>query len=209
MIRLAISVEGQTEEEFVNGVLAEHLRGLGVEPQPIKVGGRGGSVSVERLAPEMATLYWSFDFVTSLVDFYGFRRRGTGETVEQLETRINEEVRKAIGRSWDQSRAFAYVQRHEFEGLLFSDTGAFAELTEASADSIAALRAIRAGFPTPEDIDDGRETAPGRRITGLIPRYRKRLHGPLVAIATGLEKMRAECPRFAAWVTRLEALAEG
>ena len=29
MIRLAIVVEGQTEEEFVNRVLAEHLRARG------------------------------------------------------------------------------------------------------------------------------------------------------------------------------------
>ena len=100
MIRLAISVEGQTEEEFVKEVLADHLRDLGVEPQPIKAGGRGGNVSVERLASEMAKLYWSFDFVTSLVDFYGFLRRKASETVDQLETRINEEVDRTIGREW-------------------------------------------------------------------------------------------------------------
>ena len=34
MIRLAILVEGQTEEEFVKSVLADHLRGSGLEPTP-------------------------------------------------------------------------------------------------------------------------------------------------------------------------------
>ena len=108
--------------------------------------------------------------------------------------------------SGDRSRVFAYVQRHEFEGLLFSDVSVFADLTEASQDSMEALRGIRTEFRTPEDINDGRETAPGKRITGLIPRYRKSIHGPLIAMATGLEKVRAECPRFDAWVMRLEAL---
>ena len=37
MIRLAISVEGPTEEEFVNNLLADHLRARGVEPQPIRI----------------------------------------------------------------------------------------------------------------------------------------------------------------------------
>lgn len=57
MIRLAISVEGRTEEEFVNGVLAEHLRVRQVEATPILVGRAfgntgGGNVSVQRLAAD-------------------------------------------------------------------------------------------------------------------------------------------------------------
>ena len=81
MTRLAVSVEGQTEEEFVKNVLAEHLRGCHVEATPILVGrvrGRtgGGNVSVHRLASDMAMLFGGFDFVTSLVDFYGFLGKG-------------------------------------------------------------------------------------------------------------------------------------
>ena len=49
----------------------------GVEPQPVLIG-TGGNVTVERLTSDMATLYWSFDAVTSLVDFYGFVTRPTG-----------------------------------------------------------------------------------------------------------------------------------
>ena len=70
MIRLAVSVEGQTEEEFVKRVLDEHLRPLGVAPEPILI---GGSVTVRRLAFDMALLYQSHDSVTSLVDFYSNR----------------------------------------------------------------------------------------------------------------------------------------
>ncbi len=47
MIRLAISVEGRTEEEFVNNLLADHLRARGVEPQPILL---NGNVTIERVA---------------------------------------------------------------------------------------------------------------------------------------------------------------
>ena len=42
MIRLAISVEGRAEEEFVKQFLADHLRERGVEPTPILLGSARG-----------------------------------------------------------------------------------------------------------------------------------------------------------------------
>ena len=75
MIRLAISVEGETERDFVNSVLVERLRPIGIEPKPIPLGGRGGSITVPRVITEMANLAWSHDAVTSLVDYYGLRRK--------------------------------------------------------------------------------------------------------------------------------------
>ena len=59
MTRLAVSVEGQTEEEFVKQVLAEHLRERQVESTPIvqgraRGGPGGGNVSSDRLVAEMA-----------------------------------------------------------------------------------------------------------------------------------------------------------
>ena len=70
MIRLAISVEGQTEEEFSKAVLTTHLRLHGIEAQPILLGRArgggpgGGAVSVDRLASEMVHLLRSFDVVS-------------------------------------------------------------------------------------------------------------------------------------------------
>ena len=205
MIRLAISVEGQTEERFVNKVLADHLRPKGVEPQPILLGGSGGDVTVERLAADMANLFRSFDFVTSLVDFYGFRGKGSA-TPDELEKRIDEKINSNIQRSWDQTRVFSYVQQYEFEGLLFSDVSVFAGLIDVPDGSVEALRTIRSRFPTPEDINDSSDTAPSKRIVKLIPRYQKVVDGYVVAKEIGLDAICAECPRFNAWVTRLESL---
>ena len=209
MIRVAISVEGPTEEEFSKGVLATHLRSHGIEAQPILLGrarGRspgGGNVSVGRLASEMVYLCRSFDVVTSLVDFYGFRDKGDN-TAEELETLVRREVEQKI--DWSRNRVLPYVQRHEFEGLLFSDVGAFSVLGDAPVESVDLLRNIRAGFETPEDINDNQATAPSRRIKKAIPHYHKLLHGPLVAAEIGLGAIRAECPGFDAWITSLESL---
>ena len=102
---------------------------------------------------------------------------------------------------------FSYVQKYEFEGLLLSDVDAFAEVPSIPAASIESLRRIRAEFATPEDIDDGPATAPSKRIVQLVPGYRKRLYGPIIAEETGLTRIREECPRFDSWINRLESLA--
>ena len=210
MIRLAISVEGRTEEEFVKGVLAEYLRTRGVEPVPILLGrARGGSgggrISIERLASEIAKLYWNFDIVTSLVDFYGFRGKGD-RTVEELEGELNRAIRTRISNNWDHRKVTPYVQKYEFEGLLFSNVDAFSSLTGATDALVEELGKIRAKFPTPEDINDSSDTAPSKRIDKLMPSYQKVVDCSLIVAETGLDTIRSVCPRFNAWVARLESL---
>ena len=210
MIRLAISVEGQTEEEFVKNVLADHLWGIGVYPIPILLGrARGGSIggniSMDRLVSEMAYLLRSFDAVTSLVDFYGFSGKGD-KTVNDLKKDMTRQIRQKLGHRWHPEKVLSYVQKYEFEGLLFSNVDAFANAIDASKESIEELQSICAKFPTPEDINDNSETAPSKRIVKIIPQYEKVVNGSLIAIEIGLDTIRAACPRFSKWVTRLESL---
>ena len=195
MIRLGISVEGQTEEAFVKGVLADLLRQSDVEPFPILIGRArssgqgGGNVSVQRLTKEIVNLHRSFDAVTSLVDFYGFRDRGE-PTVEALEDRLIQEIEPKIQYArW----VMPYVQKYEFEGLLFSEVEAFRVIGETANPNIERLLTFRQQFSTPEEINDDPNGAPSKRIEEAVSGYRKRLHGVMVARATGLPKIRAEC----------------
>ncbi len=103
-------------------------------------------------------------------------------------------------------RFLPYLQLHEYEGLLFSDPAAFARGIY-QPDLAASLQKVRDGFPTPEDIDDGPETAPSKRVLKLYPPYRKPLYGTLAALEVGISTMRRECPHFRDWIERLEALA--
>ena len=210
MIRLAISVEGPTEEAFSK---ADSYHA------PAVAWHRSATHSTWACTwtavPMAATLAWggshrkwricyrSFDVVTSLVDFYGFRGN-RDKTAEELEALVRRKIQQKI--DWNQNRVLPYVQKYEFEGLLFSDVTAFSALVDAPPKSVDLLRNIRSGFATPEDINDDWATAPSRRIKGVIRRYRKRLHGPLVAMEIGLEAIRAECPRFNEWVIGLESL---
>lgn len=206
MIRLAISVEGETEEDFVKEVLARHLADREILATAISL---GGNIVTERVVAEMVRLLWDFDRVTSLVDFYGFRRRNAA-TPKELQNRIDSEVHQKMPSNRNRDHAFSYVQQYEFEGLLFADVSVFATLpvsVPVSAAQMDELRAIRSQFQTPEEINDSPDTAPSKRIGQLIRGYNKRAHGHLLAEEIGLEAIRAECPRFAAWLTRLESLA--
>ncbi len=202
MIRLAIAVEGETEEAFVNSVLANHLHARHVYPTPILL---GGNVTVASLASEMSRLFWNFDRVTSLVDFYGFRGKGARST-EQLEIAVSQEISLKINRQCAQARIFPYIQRHEFEGLLFSDVDAFARSANATCECVQGLREIRSRFNTPEDIDEGSHSAPSKRILKLMPNYQKIVHGVDVATEIGLQVICCQCPRFNRWMTKLESL---
>ncbi len=74
--------------------------------------------------------------------------------------------------------------------------------------AIAELKRIAASFPSIEHIDDGPMTAPSKRIIELIPAYEgsKPSAGPDIAEFIGLAAIRAACPHFDSWLTRLESL---
>ena len=211
MIRLAISVEGETEEQFVNIVLTNHLVPLGVLPTPILLGRArntspgGGNVSVERLGVDVSECYHNYDFVTSLVDLYGFRRR-ENRTGEELEQQIFLEVGRKIGHNLDVRKVIPYIQLHEFEALLFSDVEAFRDALGTTAFTVEQMNSVRSQFLTPEDINDGPTTAPSKLIAQVIAGYDKVANGSLIAEKIGLPTIRREYPRFNSWLARLEAL---
>ena len=210
MTSLGVVVEGQTEEEFVLNVLAEHFapKQIKVDPKLIgearRYGDGGGNVSISELADDMIILSETNDFVTSLVDFYGFMNKGEMD-VGQLEEAVLVAIQQDESLQSGPEKFIPYIQMHEFEGLLFSDTAAFASI-ETSEDSIMKLEEVRGCFATPEDINDNSETAPSKRIKKAIPMYRKRRYGYIVAKTIGISKIREECPRFNEWLERLEVL---
>ena len=71
---------------------------------------------------------------------------------------------------------------------------------------VSNLSAIAQAYVTPEDINDGPQTAPSKRVSAAMPVYQKTFHGPLIACAIGLDAMRGACPHFHAWLQKLEAL---
>jgi hypothetical protein len=110
-----------------------------------------------------------------------------------------------MGAGFDSSRFIPFVTMHEFEGILFSDCGAFSRGIYRP-ELEPKFQSIRNEFNTPEEINDSPNTAPSKRIMDIIPSYEKPLLGTLAVLAIGLVTIRRECPHFNEWITFLEKL---
>jgi hypothetical protein len=211
-------VEGPTEDRFVKDILRPHLHERGVTPIPtilttkkVKAGPdfKGGVRSFQQVENDLRRLLHDSDaaLITTMFDFYGFPRSFIGwrdVTSQQPHQRVVE-LEAAINRQVQHGRFRAHLMLHEYEAMLFSDTDAIVAVLNARrvADQ---LRAVGSQFADPEQIDEGHDIAPSKRLARLLPQYRKRLHGPLVVERIGLAKVRSECPHFDGWLRELEAL---
>lgn len=208
-----ILVEGVTEEEFVEKVLAPYLIKYEIyDVRPILMqtspGFKGGDVKYVRYKNNAERLLHSEKdvVVTSLIDFFrlqsDFPNYSQGLTMFDKVERV-EFLENEILKDTNHPRFIPYIQLHEFEGLLFSDIEAFNILPELSPDQQKKLKQIVDEYPNPELINDKPETAPSKRLKQIIPTYKKTLHGPYLAEEIGMEQILKQCPRFAVWVNKL------
>jgi hypothetical protein len=91
MTRLLISVEGKSEWKFVEQVLQPHFANLEVY---IKLHNMKGNISIDRVSGKLNRLIHNFDFVTTLYDFYGFKRLSDNETKKTLEEKIKNGIKQ-------------------------------------------------------------------------------------------------------------------
>jgi Domain of unknown function (DUF4276) len=227
MVRLLIHVEGETEETFVNDLLADHLYNYGYEKVGARIIGnarlrenRGGIRAWNTVKKDILNhLKEDTDcLATTMVDYYGLPQRGDRawpgraeaanlpfeEKAACVERSLLADIAQDLGSEFEARRFMPFVVMHEYEGLLFSDCEAFAEAI-ARPQLGQRFREIRQQFATPEEIDDSPITAPSKRVEELVAGYEKPLLGTLAALKMGLDKIRVECPHFRAWLEQLEA----
>lgn len=212
MIRLCVICEGHTEAEFIRTCLEPHLRAFNVVAYPSLLKTRpgkqgGGWVTVERVVQHLRHEYHHSNYITTILDFYGFGN-AEGRTRIQLEEAILSQAAQAI-KDFNPQAVLPYVQMYEFEGLLFSKVDEFQWVLDGwNADTRQELMAVRAAFNTPEDINNNRLSAPSKRILQIFQKgeYSKTEHGPIIANEIGLAHIRQECAQFNDWLVRLEAL---
>ena len=220
MFTVHISVEGQTEETFVTEVLRPHFqeRGLWLNPVIVKTRrlsgkptNKGGSVPYNKVKKELLNLLGdtSAKAVTTMYDFYalphdfpGYSQLPQGNGAERV-TYLERKLRNDV----DNPRFHPYLQLHEFEALLFTDPQEIYKRLSGTEAQLDKLKQIRKNFHTPEDINEGRQTAPSKRLRSIFPGYQKTVHGSLITMEIGLETLAAACPHFAQWLTWLESLA--
>lgn len=95
-----------------------------------------------------------------------------------------------------------YIQRHEFETLLFTNMEGFEALVD-DEKAFAKLESIEQEYSNPENINGGAEAAPSKRL-GLIFNYEKAADSLLVLSAIPIDTIRSKCMRFNRYVNQLE-----
>ncbi|MBI4669974.1 MAG: DUF4276 family protein [Elusimicrobia bacterium] len=224
--RLHFIVEGQTEETFVNRVLAPRLAARSVwgnvrcvmtsRKRGIKY--RGGLDSYSRAKNDIV-LWMKEDqnadaYFTTMFDLYALPNDFPGYEGAR---RINDPrervmaLEKAVGQDIQHCRFIPYIQLHEFEALVLADPQ---KLDREYLEHDAAIRRLvemASGFQSPEHIDDGNLTAPSKRIAREIPEYEwmKASAGPLVTEKIGLSTLQSKCKHFGEWFGKLEILSQG
>lgn len=228
MARLLIVVEGETEETFVNEVLAPHLYKKGFLAVRAKLMGnarkrdrRGGIKGWPGVRAEIIR-HLNTDkslYVSTMVDYYALPG---GENdinawpgrfqascldfphkAQHIEAALQQDI--TAQSTTNAERFIPYIIMHEFEGLLFSNCLQFA--TSIPREDLAAkFQNIRDRYSSPEEINDSPETHPSQRIKTLMPEYQKPLHGNLAAIDIEIETFRTECQGFRRWLEKIESL---
>lgn len=217
MKRLLILVEGHTEETFVDELLVPHLGALDISVDATRIctklekgrrQSRGGNATYGKIKNDLERLFRSKpDAVTTMIDFYrlppGFPGMTPPPRGNFLERAAH--VERAFAQDVGHPRFIPNIMMYEFEALLFSRPAVIAEVL-LDDEIRTPLERVASAFGCPEEIDDGPETAPSKRIEAICGEYDKPQHGPRIAARIGLAGIRTRCPRFDAWLSRLEQL---
>ena len=219
-LRLYITVEGQAEKAFADQALTPHFANFNIEVRPRvvltnrKLGKRGGILDFAKIQGDLNRLMAQDKHpearFTTMIDFYALPSGFPGWAEARQRTNPVERVaalERALHAEFGDARFYPYIQLHEFEALLYCDLGELQRRLSNSEDGIASLQQ-EVGHLQPEEINERADKAPSKRIIRHLPVYEssKVRVGAPAAAAIGLPVLRAKCPHFAQWISRLEQL---
>jgi hypothetical protein len=206
--KITVISEGQTELKFAMRILEPFFSSRGIlltAPQVMQKprhnkSGRGGVHSQQQLNDNVKTHLGdsSATIVTTLIDFYEFPSeltRTKNVSVEDLENQWRQEIRN--------SRFVPYLQKHEFEALLFSDPSQIEQVLNLKQGILDSYSKI-----PPEELNSTPSHHPARVLQNICIKYLnkpylKTVDGIAIASQIGIEKIRSKCPRFSEWIDRL------
>lgn len=227
MIRVNVVAEGQTEMKFAKELLNQFFDGkliidarcvLNSRNNKTNYEYRGGMTTYGRAKKDI--LNWLREdrsaYLTTMFDFYCLPHDFPGyedamhcpthlEGVEHLELKMHEDIGADLADSV-LDRFIPYIQLHEFETLLYADLRLL-EDDYLSTDDIAAIRSLRKETASicPEDINNGVETAPSKRLLNAI-NYKKGATPVAWLEKITIDKITSCCPHFSAWIEKLKKL---
>ncbi|MCR4316084.1 MAG: DUF4276 family protein [Planctomycetes bacterium] len=216
-----IVVEGQTERAFIERVLAPYFHPQELYLHATLIRKTGGDIRFERAIYDIERFLKQRpdSYVSTMFDFFRIDSNWPGvsdlkakmengtkfKAVKKaglIEKETAEKIAERVPNRNAENRFIPYLEMHEFEALLFSDIDILSE--ETSID-LSELKNIFDKYKEPEEIND--EVAPSKHLKRLDEGYNKILSGTSVTESIGIDRIRAMCPHFDRWISKLEALS--
>ena len=209
--RLVFIVEGDCEVAFINKKVIPYLyasaarngEGWTMNVQKIttnrKLNKSGGNVSYAYLRNEINRVAAQENvWITTFMDFFRLPKDFPFYSTDSKDIgKIEEEIKENVG----YEQILPYIQKYEFETLLFSSLEGFRYVLDDDS-SLNKVEKIIADYPCVEDINGGSETSPSKRL-GNIWNYDKVPDSDIILSELHIEDILAKCPRFKEWIDKL------
>jgi hypothetical protein len=217
IINVYVVVEGQTEQTFVRDVLGPSLHHKKVYLYPALIGTpghKGGNVCFDRAKKDIGMFLKQQHnvYVTTMFDYFRIEAGWPGKSsisnkisASKKAYAIEQATCEMIGKEfakYNSDRFIPYVEMHEFEAILFSNSEVLAKKIGVKSSII---EDILDECVEPEEINDGPKTAPSKRLMSIC-NYRKVAMGTDISRAIGIRNIREKCPHFDEWLLKLESL---
>lgn len=205
MKRLVFIVEGDSEIVFINKHVIPYLYTLGftnpMNAQSIitnkKMNKKGGVVNYEYLKNDIHRVIAQENvIITTLINFFKLPTNFPEFHSNNIDVIIN-----AVEEDIDYQDFIPYIQKYEFESLLFSSIAGF-ELLVDEDEKLIQLQQIIDEYPNPENINGGDHTAPSKRLCNIFP-YKKVTDSDMILEIIGINTILEKCPRFSSWITQI------
>lgn len=224
MIRLHIIAEGQTEEKFINLSLIPYLSRFGIYADVHCITNkydrrhnkyyRGGILNYSNLKKDIKLWIKQEEknnecWITTMVDFYAFPTENSpyNDSIQSISD-ICEKIIQLERRFYDDIgfiRFIPYIQLHEFETFVFCNLNLLSGIFINRSKAIQSIKTSVASITNPELIDEGKESAPSKRLIKFIAEYeeQKTIAGPLICEEIGIDELRNKCQHFDGWLTKI------
>jgi len=166
---------------------------------------KGGIGNWDKVKPQLANLlrHTNVAMVTTMFDLYALPTCFPGLAANSAlpAPARAAAIQAAMAAQFQDPRLKPFIMLHEFEALVFACLN---QCSFLPASAVTSLTQQAAQYQTPEHINDKPTTAPSARIRAAFPAYEKVVHGQQATAGAGVPHLKAQCPHFGAWVTRLE-----
>ncbi|MBW8034298.1 MAG: DUF4276 family protein [Planctomycetes bacterium] len=222
---IIIVVEGQTEQTFVRDVLAPEMATKDIFLQAAligKPGQKGGDIRFDRAKGDIGNFLKQRPdtYISTMFDYFRIESTWPGkeevlrilgggtslastDKAEKMEDATFAKIKELFPDYNIDKRFIPYIEMHEFEALLFSDASILAGQIGVRP---SVIEAILNECGEPEEVNDGPETAPSKRLFSLCDSYRKVAMGKAISEDIGIRAIREKCPHFNEWLNKLEDL---